>query len=137
MEKQEAKPVGRHELFDFIEKNPHVLDEHARWLAAGGEKLLELAVNAARGDMWPWDKPMETQASFGAFIGGISWMAKMMRSLVELTNNRSQKLRMLVQADGQISEDERRILRDQYGYTDEEIDDVKKKSRARKAPAGK
>ena len=137
MENKETKPVVRHALFDFIRKNPQALDAHARWLASGGEKLLELAVESARGDMFPWDKPLTTQASFGAFVGGISWMAKMMRGLVEMTNNRSEALRMLAQADGQISEDERRILRDSYGYTDEEIDAVEKKPRARKLPASK
>ena len=135
MENKETKPVVRHELFDFIRKNPQVLDAHARWLASGGEKLLELAVNSARGDMFPWDKPLTTQASFGAFVGGISWLSRMMRGLVEMTNNRHEALRMLAQADGQISEDERRILRDSYGYTDEEIDAVEKKPRARKLPA--
>ena len=137
MEKQETKPVVRHELFDFIRKNPQALDAHAKWLAAGGEKLLELAVNSARGDMFPWDKPLTTQASFGAFVGGISWLSKMLRGLVEMANNRSEALRMLAQADGQLSEDERRILRDNYGYADEEIDAVEKKTRPRKAPAGK
>jgi uncharacterized tellurite resistance protein B-like protein len=44
---------------------------------------------------------------------------------------------MRAQADGQLSEDERRILRDSYGYTDEEIDAVEKKPRARKLPASK
>ena len=137
MEKQETKPVVRHELFDFIKRNPQALDAHARWMADGGEKLLELAVNAARGDMWPWDKPMETQASFGAFIGGISWMAQMLRNLVELTNNRTEKLRMMAQADGRISEDARKILIEKWGYSADEIDDVEKKPRARKLPANK
>lgn len=131
MEKKEA-PAVRHELFDYVARNPAALDAHGRWLAEGGEKLLDLAVDAIRGDMFPWDKEPHVQASFGAYCAGAMWMAKMLRSLVVLCNNRSEALRMLAQVDGQISEEERRILRDNYGYTEQELDEYKKSSSPRK-----
>lgn len=135
MEKKESPDV-RHELFEYAARNPSALDAHGRWLEDGGEKLLDLAVGAIRGDMFPWDKEPHVQASFGAYCAGAMWMAKMLRNLVVLCNNRAEALRMLAQVDGQISEEERRILRDSYGYTERELDEYQKTSGARKRTAG-
>jgi tellurite resistance protein len=77
--------------------------------------------------MFPWDQPQHVQASYGAFVGGATWMAKLLRNVVVMANNRSEALRMLAQADGSISEEERRLLREMYGYSDEELESYKKK----------
>lgn len=128
----ESKPVVRHELFEYIAKNPKALDAHGRWLGEGGEKLLDLAVNSIRGDMFPWTAEQHVQASFGAFVAGAAWMAKLLRNLVVMNNNRSEALRMLAQVDGQLSAEERKILRDNYGYSETELDEYEKKTRGKK-----
>jgi len=135
MEKTET-PVVRHELFEYLARNPKALDAHAAWLDGGGEKLVDLALGAVRGDMFPWDREPHVQASFGAFCAGAAWMAKMLKSLVVMVNNRSEALRMLAQVDGQISAEERRILRENYGYSEQEILEYEKKAAAGK-PAKK
>jgi hypothetical protein len=135
MEKKK-EPGIRHELFDYMDHNPAAVDAHGRWLSAGGERLLDLAVNSIRGEMFPYDAPQHVQASFGAFVGGATWLAKMLRNLIKISNNRTEALRMLSQADGSLSLEERMILRQLYGLTDEEIDADSKKKKAVK-PATK
>lgn len=124
---ENKKPQLRHELLDFVRNAPGVADAHAKYMANGGERLLELAVNSIRGEMFPWDQPQHVQASYGAFVGGATWMAKLLRNVVVMANNRSEALRMLAQADGSISEEERRLLREMYGYSEEELESYKKK----------
>jgi len=119
--KKTGAAVPRHELFAFLDSNPSVTDAHGAWLAAGGDKLLDLAVNAIRGEMFPYDQPQHVQASFGAFVGGATWMAKLLRNLIAVSNNRAETARVLSQADPSISPEERALLRRLYGLSDEEI----------------
>lgn len=132
MEKESA-PAIRHELFDYLAAHPEAASSHANWMAAGGERILDLMVNAVRGDMFPYTAEPHVQASFGAFVGGVAWAAKMLRNLVALANNRSEALRMLAQADASLSEEERRILREHYGYSAEEIEKMNPPNRRAKA----
>ena len=126
-----AAPM-RHELLDFVRENPRLADAHAAFLSAGGERALELAVNSVRGEMFPWDQPQHVQASFGAFVAGATWMAKLLRNLVVLSNNRAAALRMLMQVDGAIPAEERRLLLEQYGYSEAELADYEKQNAAAK-----
>ena len=61
------------------------------------------------------------QASFGAFVGGATWMAKLLRNLIAVSNNRAETARVLSHADPSISPEERALLRRLYGLSDEEI----------------
>jgi len=133
MEKKK-EPGIRHELFDYMDHNPAAVDAHGRWLSAGGERLLELAVNSVRGEMFPYDAPQHVQASFGAFVGGATWLAKLLRNLVKVANNRSEALRYLSQADGSLSLEERQILRQMYGLSDDEINGKFEKKPAARRP---
>lgn len=131
----EKKPQLKHELLDFVRDNQKLASAHAAFMAAGGERLLELAVNSMRGEMFPWDAAPHVQASFGAFVGGGTWMAKLLRNAVALANNRAAALRTLAQADGGLTADDRRVLVEQYGYTDAEIDEFEKQPAAGKPKA--
>ena len=121
MEK-ETTPVARHPLFEFLAANPAVLDAHAKWLSAGGEKIIELLVETMGGDMYPYTAEPHVQASFGAFCGGGAFFGKTLKRLVAVVNNRREALKVLSQADGSLTEDERVLLRQRYGYTDAELD---------------
>ena len=118
----------RNEFLDYIRHTPRVADAHARFMSEGGERLLELAVSAIRGDMFPWDQPQHVQAAYGAFIGGATWMAKLIRNAVVLAGNRTEALRMLAQMDGSITAQERQMLKAMYGYTDQELDAMDSRS---------
>lgn len=128
--KENDKPQQlRHEFLDFVRTAPGAADAHANFMKNGGERMLELAVNSIRGEMFPWDQPQHVQASYGAFVGGATWMAKLLRNAVVMANNRSEALRMLAQADGSLNEDERRMLREMYGYSEAELATMEKKKK--------
>jgi hypothetical protein len=118
---KKQQPPLRHELLDFIRDNSKLADAHAAFIAAGGDRALDLAVHAVRGDMFPWDQPQHVQASFGAFTAGAEWMARLIRQLVVLANNRSEALRTLAQTDGRLSAEERELLKRLYGYTEADL----------------
>ena len=129
-DKNGNNPPLKHELLDFVRGNQKLAGAHAAFMAAGGERLLELAVATMRGEMFPWDQAQHVQASFGAFVGGGTWMAKLLRNVVALANSRAAAVRMLAQADGGLTADDRRVLIEAYGYTEDEIAKYEKQTAA-------
>lgn len=120
-------PVVRHPLFDFLSKNPQVLSAHANWLAAGGDKIIELLTETMSGDSFPWTAKRHVQASFGAFCGGGAFFGKTLKRLVSAVNNRNEALKILLQTDGSIPPAERDILLTQYGFSEKQLKDMEKK----------
>lgn len=137
MDNKGSPAFASNELFDYIAKNQRVLSAHGNWLSAGGEKLLELAERSVRGDLFPWSAEQHVQASFGAFCAGAAWMSRLLRNLVALTNDRGEALRMLIQADGQIGDETRKILLEQWGYSEAELAKYENKTKRRGDPARK
>ena len=68
-----------------------------------------------------------------AFVGGGTWMAKLLRNVVALANSRAAAVRMLAQADGGLTADDRRVLVEAYGYTEDEIAEYEKQTAAKPA----
>ena len=122
----ETKPLLRNELLDYLAGTPSALDAHSRWLNSGGEHILDKAVDLVRGDLFPYNEAPHVQAAFGAFCSGASWMARLLKKLVILTTNRKELAKMLVQAEGAFSAEEKKALRELYGYSDAELADYEK-----------
>lgn len=119
---EKTETAFRSELFEFLATAPGVLDAHAKWLQAGGERLLALAMESVRGETFPWDKEQHVQAAFGAFCAGALFMAKVMRTLPTLAANRARLAATFSQTDGQLAPEERAMLKKLYGYSDAELD---------------
>ena len=124
----DVKPLLRNELLDYLAGAPSALDAHARWLNNGGEKILDKAVDLVRGDLFPYNEAPHVQAAFGAWCSGASWMARLLKKLVTLSTNRREMAKMLAQAEGAFTAEEKRALRELYGYTDEELANYEKQT---------
>ena len=107
-------------LFEYVEKNPAVLSEHAKWLDGGGKEILDRLTDMVRGDAFPYTAETHVQASFGAFVGGVSWAVRVLSVLVGLSNDKTERARMVAQSGGSLNEHEMKILEDLYGYINKE-----------------
>lgn len=101
-----------HELYDFLEAHPVAKDALASWLRAGGDEILKKAQDMARGDMYPYTAPQHVQASFGAFVGGVAWLARTLLNAVEKSNNANERRKMAIQATGGVEAAQNELLRE-------------------------
>lgn len=120
--KKKSGPDRKHPVFDIIDSNPKLLSDHAKYMAAGGERLLHAMTDCFRQDVWPWGMEAHAQASFGAFCAGVAWASRFLRNLPEISNNRKEAIALMA-AVGPAGLDEttKEILRTTYNLSDEEI----------------
>lgn len=116
-------PRPKPPIFQVAESSPVLLDKHAAFLQAGGERLLTAVQDTVQSGLWPWDKPAEQTAQFGAFCAGVAWTCKILRDLNLLVQNRQAMGEMVASAISSASDDERvkeMLIRD-YGFTEEDF----------------
>lgn len=117
----------KHPVFDVIDASPRLLDAHVEYMKAGGERLLHALNDSLRQEMWPWSADVHAQASFGAFCAGIAFAGRFLRDLPVLSRNRKQALAMMAAAGpAAVDERVRKILREEYQLTDDEIQEALK-----------
>jgi hypothetical protein len=108
-------------VFEIIDSSPELLNKAADFLNAGGERLLHALNDTIKVELWPWDKPAETTAQYGAFCAGVAWATKFMRNLVALSANRQAALELLAQTGAShVDEEARKILMQEYGFSEEQ-----------------
>lgn len=119
----EAPPTRKAPIFEVVDKSPRLLDAHADFLANGGERLLMALQNTVQGGLWPWDKPAEHTAQFGAFCAGVAWVCTILRDLNLLVQNRQALGEMVQSALSSITDQEQiqKILISEYGFTESDF----------------
>jgi hypothetical protein len=112
-------PRPKPPIFQVAESSPALLNKHAVFLQAGGERLLVAIQDTVQSGLWPWDKPAEQTAQFGAFCAGVAWACKLLRELNTLVQNRQQLGQMVQSALASASDDDRikEMLIKDYGYS--------------------
>jgi len=93
-------------IFKVTESSPKLLDRHASFLAAGGERLLTAIQDTVQNGLWPWDKPAEQTAQFGAFCSGVSWACRILKELNVMVNNRHELGEMVASALSSVSDED-------------------------------
>lgn len=116
----EAPVQRKAPIFEVTDSSPRVLDAHARFLSDGGDRLLMAVHDTVNIGIWPWDKPPEHTAQYGAFCAGVAWVCKLLRELNVVVNNRRELGEMVQSALSNAADEEqikRMLIRD-YGYTE-------------------
>jgi hypothetical protein len=123
MEAPRPKPP----IFQVAESSPVLLDKHAAFLQAGGDRLLTAVQDTVQSGLWPWDKPAEQTAQFGAFCAGVAWVCKLLRELNVLVQNRQAMGEMVSSALASASDEDRikAVLIRDYGYSEEDFNKKK------------
>jgi hypothetical protein len=120
-------PRPKPPIFQVAESSPVLLDKHAAFLQAGGDRLLTAVQDTVQSGLWPWDKPAEQTAQFGAFCAGVAWVCKLLRELNVLVQNRQAMGEMVSSALSSASDEEqiKAVLIRDYGYTEEDFNKKK------------
>lgn len=114
-------------LLTLAERNPEVVDDHAKWLSKHGEALLDAVERSVRPELWPWDRPTEEQASFGAFCSGVAWATSVLRRLPTLVNDRRKMAEMMAAGgEANVNKEVEKLLMEDFGYTPEQLKGTKK-----------
>ena len=98
-----------------------LLDQHAKWLASGGEELLKAVTNMYRGDAWPWQADSHQQASFGAFMAGVDSAVKYLANLQVLLRDRNAMIERSKQMLSHLNAQTQHIMLLEMGYTEDEL----------------
>ena len=107
-------------IFRVVAECPQLLDKHAAFLAAGGDRLIRALQDTLIQGMWPWDRPSDQAAQFGAFCAGVGYAARILLQLGALVNNRRALGELVKSANIPVAEqgELKRILIKDYGYTE-------------------
>jgi hypothetical protein len=107
-------------IFEVTDSSPRLLDEHASFLASGGERLLIAVQDTVNVGVWPWDKPAEHTAQYGAFCAGVSWVCRLLRELSTMVQNRRELGQMVQSALSSAADKEqvKKVLIRDYGYAE-------------------
>ena len=112
--------VPKAPVFRAIDESPRLLDAHANFLAAGGEKLLMAIQETFAFPMWPWDKPAEHTAQYGAFCAGVAQACRILKELNTVALNRKELgdvVKSMLASANDPEQVQRMLIRD-YGYTE-------------------
>jgi hypothetical protein len=117
-------PRAKAPIFQVAESSPLLMDKHAAFLGAGGERMLAAIQDTVQTGLWPWDKPAEQTAQFGAFCAGVAWACKILRELNLMVQNRQELGSMVATALSSASDESevKKLLIRDYGFSEKDFE---------------